>query len=157
VRVELQSFWVNPLTLNHLLELFIFVSEVRKCWSDKNVNLELLTRCIGDFFKENEFNAIKEESESGYQILAEDSPRFEMEGCVSVAVEGHPNDFFVDLDLCVEKGRRLLLGPLTMSLFGGGIYYLRRIKTKENWIRLEKEFWKYVDNALLRVADSAGC
>lgn len=130
---------------------------MRKCWSDKNVNLELLTRYIGNFFKEKEFNAIKGESQSGYQILAEDSPRFELDGGVSVTIEGHPNDFFVDLDFCGEKEKRLLLGPLTMSLFGGGFFYLRRLKRKENWIKLEKEFWKYVDNALLRLADSAGC
>ena len=141
---------------SYFLFFYMCVFKMQKRWSNKNVDLELLTGCIGDFFKEKEFDAVKGESSNGYQILAENSPRFELNGYLSVTVKGDPNDFVVALDFYGEKKRKgLMVGPLTMALFGGGIFLSRRLKSEENWIKFEREFWDYVDNALMRLADSA--
>jgi hypothetical protein len=132
------------------------VFRMQRGWSDKNVDLELLTSCIGDFFEEREFDMKKGKSSNGYQVLAENSPLFELDGYVIVAVVGHPNDFVVSLDFCEGKKRKgFLLGPFTASLFGGGRIFLRRLKLGEDWVELKREFWQCVENVLLRLANSA--
>lgn len=130
---------------------------MQRRWSNRNVDLELFTAYIGNFFKEREFDAVKEESSNGYQILAKNSPLFELDGYVNVTVEGHPNDFVVALDFSGEKRKKsFLVGPLTMAIFGGGGFLLKRLRSEESWIKLKKEFWSYVENVLLRLANSAG-
>jgi len=72
---------------------------MEKRWTDKNTDLATLTDRIGDFFKERDFEAIKGEIPSGYSILAENSPKFRLDGYVSVAIEGKPDDLSVKLEL----------------------------------------------------------
>lgn len=72
-------------------------------WQEKNVDLELLTSRIGDFFKVKDFEAVKGEIPTGYQIFAQNSPYFKISGYLSVTVEGKPDDFTVDFKLWTDK------------------------------------------------------
>lgn len=129
---------------------------MHKDWKGKNVDLGLLTSRIGDFFKTKDFQAIKGEIPTGYQILAEDSPHFKISGYVSAAVEGTPNDFVVKFDLCArEKKRSLPYSMFLETMFLGGYFLSRRLKSDEAWLKLEKEFWRYAENAVLRLSNSA--
>lgn len=121
---------------------------MQKSWSNKNIALDLLTTCIGEFFKEKDFEAIKGKMPNGYQILANDSPYFKLDGYVSVTIEGQPNNFTITLDLCGGKKKGFGGGPLLMAMFGGGYFFLRKLKSKEDWVKFEKEFWRYVENSL---------
>ena len=122
---------------------------MEKRWTDKNVDLTMVTTRIGSFFKERDFEAIKGETSTGYHIFAENSPNFKLVGCVSVSIEGKPEDFVVKFEPC-NKGKKRSLTPILLTtMFGGGYFLTRRLKSEEEWVRLEKEFWKHVDNIVL--------
>lgn len=130
---------------------------MQKKLKGKNVDLALLTTRIGDFFKAGDFEAIKGETPTGYQIFAEDSPHFKISGYASVTIEGTPDDFAVKLDLC--KKERKHASPhsfLLEAMFFGGYFLKRKLKSEEAWLKLEKEFWRYVENVVLRLGSSAG-
>jgi len=128
---------------------------MQRNWTNKNVDLALLTARIGDFFKKKDFEAIKGETPTGYQILAEDSPYFKIQGYVSVTIEGKPEDFIVKLDHCVKRKRHSRFSPFLEYMLVGGYFISRRLKSQEALIKLKGEFWKHVENAVLRSIDSA--
>ena len=128
---------------------------MQRNWTKKNVDLALLTARIGDFFKKKDFEAIKGEIPTGYQILAEDSPYFKIQGYVSVTIEGKPEDFTVKLDHCGNKKRHSRFSPFLLTILGGGYFISQRLKSEEAWIKLEREFWRHVENAVLHLTNSA--
>jgi len=129
---------------------------MRRNWIGKNVNLALLTARIGDFFKERDFEAVKGETLNGYQILAENSRYFKLEGCVSLSIEGKPEDFVIDFGLCnPPKKHDFRLADSVMRMFTGGYFFLRRLKADEAWFKLEKDLWQYVDKVVLQLTGSS--
>jgi hypothetical protein len=129
---------------------------MQKNWKEKNIDLVLLTTRIGDFFKAKDFQAIKGEIPTGYQILAEDSPYFKINGYITVTVEGASNDFVVKFDLCTkDKNRGISPSMFLESMFIGGYFILKRLKSDEALLKLEKEFWIYAENAVLQLSNSA--
>lgn len=117
--------------------------------------MEPLVVHIGNFFKVKDFEAVKG-IPTGYQIFAGDSPYFKINGHVSVTAEGKPDDFVVEFKLCKDKkGSRLPGSILLESMFIGGYFLLRRLKSEEEWLKLEKEFWSHVENAVLQLSNSA--
>jgi hypothetical protein len=129
---------------------------MRKNWKEKHVDLAMLTAYLGDFFKTKDFEAIKGDIPTGYQILASDSPYFKVDGCASVKIEGASNDFTVNLELCTNKKKRSFPHSVMLeSMFFGGYLTLRRLKSEEAWLKLEKEFWIYTENAVLQLSNSA--
>lgn len=128
---------------------------MQKRWKGRSVNLALLTTRIGDFFKAKDFEAIKGKTSAGYQILAEDSPHFKIGGYVNVTVEGTSDDLVVKFDLCKGgKGRSSTSFFLETMLFGG-YFLLRKLKSEEAELKLEKEFWRHVENVVLQLSNSA--
>ena len=123
-------------------------------WEMKNVDLEMLTVRIGDFFKERDFEAIGEKNPTNYQILAKNSPIFRLLGHVSVIIEGKPEDFVIKLEFC-EKRRRYEKYAFLLNLFGGGYSVLQEAKSDEAWMKLEKEFWQHVENLVLHLTNTA--
>jgi hypothetical protein len=122
---------------------------MEKRYTNKNIDLALLTTRIGNFFKERDFEAIKGETAEGYHILAEDSPSFRLDGCVSVAIEGKPEDFTVKLEL-FNKGKRRSFTPILLTtMFLGGYFLKTKLRSEEDWMRFEKEFWRHLDNLML--------
>jgi hypothetical protein len=129
---------------------------MQRHWKEKNVDLALLTTRIEDFFKEKNFDAIKGEVPTGYQILAEDSPFYKIIGHVSVTIEGNPDDFTVEFELSEERKKHSLpRGIFFESMFFGGYLTLRRLKSSEAWVKLGEDFWSHVENAVLQLTDSA--
>jgi len=100
---------------------------------------------------------VKEKIPNDYQIFAGDSPYFKINGYVSVTVEGKPDDSVVDFKLCTEdkKGRSLHASPLLELMFIGGYFLKKRLKAEEECLKLEKEFWKHAENAVLQLSNSA--
>lgn len=129
---------------------------MQRNWKEKNVDLALLTTRIGDFFKMKDFEAIKGETSTGYEILAQDSPHFKIIGCMSVTVEGKPNDFTVGLELRTDKKNHVLPRSIFFeSMIFGGYLMSRKLKSEEAWMKLEKEFWRHVENVVLQLSNSA--
>jgi len=128
---------------------------MQRSWKRRNVDLALLTTRIGDFFKERDFEAVKGQTPTGYQILAEGSPYFRLQGYVGVTIEGRPEDFAIKLDLCTKRNKRFRLPPSLLSMFGGGYFLLQAMKSDEAWMKLEKEFWQHMENAVLHLTNTA--
>lgn len=129
---------------------------MKKRWTNKNVDLALLTTHTGIFFKERDFEAIKGEKPTGFHIFAENSPRFRLDGYVSVTIEGKPNDFTVELELCNKRKKRTFIPILLTTMFLGGYFLSKRLRSEEDWMKLEKEFWKHLDNIMLYLNNSTG-
>ena len=129
---------------------------MKKRWTNKNVDLALLTTHTGMFFKERGFEAIKGEKPTGFHIFAENSPHFRLDGYVSVTIEGKPNDFTVKLELCNKRKKRTFTPILLTTMFFGGYFLSKRLRSEEDWMKLEKEFWKHLDNIMLYLNNSTG-
>jgi hypothetical protein len=129
---------------------------MKKRWTNKNVGLTLLTTHIGTFFKERDFEAIKGEKPMGFHIFAENSPNFRLDGYVSVTIEGKPDDFIVKLELC-NKGKKRSLTPILLTtMFLGGYFLSKRLRSEEDWMKLENEFWRHLDNIIPYLNNSTG-
>lgn len=129
---------------------------MQKRWKGRNVNLALLTTRIGDFFKVKDFEAIKGKTPTGYQILAEGSPHFRIDGYVNVTVEGTLGDFVVKFDQCAGNKKHIFSPSVFLeAMFFGGFFLSRRLKSEEDRLKLEKEFWRHVENVVLQLSDSA--
>jgi hypothetical protein len=128
---------------------------MEKRWINKHVDLALLTTRIGEFFKRKDFNAIKGDTPTGHQIFAEDSLHYRLDGCVSVTIEGKPDDFVVKFELCSPEKKSSLISPLLTQMFLSGYFLSRRLKSAEDWTKLERKFWIYVDNTILQLTSSS--
>jgi hypothetical protein len=128
---------------------------MKRSWDGKNVDLSLLTTYIGEFFKAKDFEAVKGEIPTGFQIFASGSPLFRMQGYICVTIEGNPNNFTVTIERSTEKKKgdtpRFMF--IEQMLFGGYLT-LRKLKSDEAWLKLEKELWKYVENSVLKLTNS---
>jgi hypothetical protein len=124
-------------------------------WTMQNVDLEVFTVKLGDFFKERKFEVIGEKTPTNYQITAGNSSSFKLLGVAKVLIEGNPNDFLVKLELEERRRRYSGYGSMLLSLFGGGILVRQEAQSDEAWFKLEKEFWPYVENLVSDLTDSA--
>jgi hypothetical protein len=128
---------------------------MQKRWMNRNIDLALLTNHVGSFFKERDFEAIKGETATGYNILAEDSPHFKLNGYVNVKIEGKPEDFTVKLELCGDQKGRAFAPILLTTMLVGGYFLSRKLRAQEDWTKLENEFWKYLDYATSHLNDTS--
>ena len=124
-------------------------------WAMQNVDLELFTVKLGDFFKERKFEVVGEKTPTNYQITAGNSPSFKLLGVAKVLIEGNPNDFSVKLELEERRRRYSGYGSMLLSLFGGGILVRQEAQSDEAWFKLEKEFWPYIENLVLDLINTA--
>jgi len=129
--------------------------KMERKWSMNNVDLDVFTLKIGDFFGQRDFEVVRDKTPTTYQILADNSSSFKLIGYVSVTVEGEPNDFIVKLELCEKKRRYSKYGSFLLGLFGGGILVRREAISDEAWMKLEKEFWPYVENLVSDLTSTA--
>ncbi|MEM3576963.1 MAG: hypothetical protein QXX51_00710 [Candidatus Bathyarchaeia archaeon] len=125
---------------------------MEKKWVDRQISLATLTARIGEFLKDKDFEAIKGQTSEGYQIFAGNSPRFKIDGYINVAIRGEPNNFSVKFEHC--NTRKKFFPVLFSTLIFGGYPLLRSMKSTEDWIKLERDFWTYVDNTILQLTGS---
>jgi hypothetical protein len=124
-------------------------------WTMQNVDLELLTVKLGDFFKERKFEVLGEKTPANYQITAGNSPSFKLLGIAKVIIEGNPNDFSIKLEFEEKRRRYSRYGSILLSLFGGGILVRQEARSDEDWFKLEKEFWPHVENLVSDLTNTA--
>ncbi|MEM3459530.1 MAG: hypothetical protein QXN36_01880 [Candidatus Bathyarchaeia archaeon] len=128
---------------------------MQKSWTDRNVNLELLVDQIGEFFKEKDFNAVKGTTDKGYQIFADDSKYYKIDGYVSVSIEGKPEKFSITFELCKEEHKRKLPASIMLvTMFGGGYFLRKQLKSDEEWLKLKRDFWIYVDKTVSNLTNT---
>lgn len=127
---------------------------MQRQWVGKNVDLQLLSECVEDFFKDKGFKTEKDESAGKYTILWAPQRVRNMRNAMIARVFGKSNDFVVEIIASERTRGSIRLGMLT-SAFGGGYLALRGLKTKEVLERLEREFWSYVEEKVAHLAGSA--
>ncbi len=123
-------------------------------WTAKNVNLELLTNYLCDFLQQKDFEIVKGKISGGYQIFASCSPRFKLDGYISISVKGKPDDFVVSVELC-KDGKTNILTDYLASRFIGGYFFLQKLKLDENWAKLEKELTLHIKKTVLHLTNSS--
>jgi hypothetical protein len=129
--------------------------KMERKWDTKNVDLNLLTVRIGDFFKERDFEVIGEKTPRNYQVLAKNSPSFRLLGFVDVTIEGKPEDFVIKLELVENRKRYGKYSSFLLRMIVGGYFLLQGVESDEAWMRLEKEFWQYAENVVLHLTNTA--
>ena len=114
---------------------------------DKNIDLATVGRWIENFFEKKGFKPIKEVIPDGYKIISRPHPSYEIIGLINVLVTGDSNDFYIKFFSGSRSEAYVKFGQLT-SLFGGGVLFLRGLKSQENEKKLEKSFWLYIEERM---------
>ncbi|MBS7615701.1 hypothetical protein KEJ45_00665 [Candidatus Bathyarchaeota archaeon] len=124
----------------------------KKIWSNANVDLNLLVSAVQDFFDERGFlTAVENSCSHGFVVRAEASDIYNVNGFVEVYFNKCLRDLVISFDFN-KNDTGYGVGPLTMSFFGAGIFFVERLKSRENMVRLERDFWKFVDNVLSNIS-----
>ena len=124
-------------------------------WLKKSVDLTLLTERLRSFFNETDFKTTIEELQEGSLIQAVSQiPNLSLR--TSVKIIGHPNDFSVEFSAGSERYSSLsmIVGYVTM-MFGGGFLISREAKRREALDKLENAFWRYTQERVADLVDSA--
>jgi len=115
-------------------------------WVGKKVDLHSLSKRIGEFYEHRGFKTTIEHSKDTYKVIGVSRIDGKLR-MSSVNIRGNPDDFTVEFSGS-EGGRfSILLGPL-VTLFGGGVFVLERLKSQEFYEGLEKDFWISVEQAV---------
>ena len=123
---------------------------MRKNWSGLNVDLGLLASSIQGFFDERGFfTTVKGSASDRFVVRAEASEVYDIDGFVEISVNECSDGLAISLNFSKED-RGWGVGPLTMSFFGAGSLFVRRLKSNEDRTRLERDFWRFVDKVLPR-------
>lgn len=125
--------------------------KTQKRWVEKGVNLDLLSESIESFFSSKGFKIRKQALPEGYRISIVPQHVHNVKKGIDITVIGHPRDFMIELSVSDLSRSSTMLG-LSTTLFGGGIFVLQGLKLQEELERLEKEFWMYVEETIVRMA-----
>jgi len=123
-------------------------------YTGRNVDLMLLSEWVERFFEKKLFRTIREEKTKAHRITARPTYEHEVLDRVTVCISGDPNDFVLQFITGARSNLFVKLGLLT-TLFGGGIAFLRGVKSQEAEEQLERNFWTYVNEKIDFIAGSA--
>jgi len=128
---------------------------VQKNWQNLHVDLDALTKQVIQFLDSEDFGTIiGEETEAGRKIIAGESSHHKMRDSISITIEGEPNDFSVKLETTKEhKGSKVPM--LIASMFGGGYFLLRDLKSEEAMLKFERDFWRKMNGMVIQAENSA--
>jgi hypothetical protein len=121
---------------------------MRKNWQNVVVDLNSLASSIQGFFDDRGFlTTVNGSSSCGFVVRAEASDVYDVDGGVIVTLNGSSNGVAISFDFERERSR-VNFSPLAMSFFGAGVFFVRRVRCDENRVRLEREFWRFIDGLL---------
>ncbi len=127
---------------------------MQRRWTGKNVDLELLSDSVEDFFKSRSFLTKRTVSPEERIILWQSKRAAKAEKPLSAKIMGNPDDFTVELKASELTDRSIRLGMLTKPI-GGGYFLLKSLKLREALEKLEKEFWIYMEEKIAQLAGSS--
>jgi len=120
-------------------------------WTGRVTDLESLAENLRLFFERKEFNAASEErGKNEYRIVAIQKKTADESKSllrINVTIRGEPSDFRIEFSSSADSRPFSRFANLS-ALIGAGIFALRELKSTEKSEKLEKEFWKYVDEAV---------
>jgi hypothetical protein len=122
---------------------------MQKKWNGL-IDIELLTNKIVEYFVKKDFEINKIKMPDGYQIIASGSQYLNIEGYVVVCVKEADRGFSVNVEHSGDVGG---IGEISRSLilttlFGGGYFLLRKLKSREAWLTFNKKLWEYINKTV---------
>jgi arginine decarboxylase-like protein len=128
---------------------------MQRVWSNRNVDLNLFKEKIREFFEKNDFEVVIDESESLYHITANGSSNYQIEGHISVTLEGTPEDFSIRLEQQKSREKKYSL-PITLAAsLGFGLLLREEFKSDEAFTKLRRDLWAFADRAVINLTGSA--
>jgi len=131
---------------------------VRDQWLGNNIDLNLLSQAIKQFFTERQFETSLQKTQEGYKIEADTEKILNTQLKIIVEIFGEPNDF--SIEYTADKKRKgffspsMIMGYVT-SVLGGGSFLLSEVKLRETLEKQEKIFWTHVDDQVAKLTNSA--
>jgi hypothetical protein len=111
------------------------------------VDLGKLSERAEEFFKNKGFQTLVEHSKDACKIVASLRVGDKVRSCY-VTISGGSNDFMVDF-VGGSGGRlSLLMSAQLVTLFGGGVFWLDRLRAQEFYEKLERDFWIFAEHAV---------
>ncbi|MEM0006919.1 MAG: hypothetical protein QXR89_01450 [Candidatus Bathyarchaeia archaeon] len=107
------------------------------------------------YLEGEDFDITVYQEEKGYTIIAENSQKYEINGSINIQIKGEPNNFSINI---AEKSEKSTYGipPLLSTMFGGGYFLLKRLKSEEKYIEFTKNFWQNVNKILFEIKTTEG-
>jgi hypothetical protein len=128
---------------------------MQRRWTGKNVNLDLLSQSIEDFFKSKGFVTGRTELKREFTIVWTSMlAPYKLKDFTRTKVFGDSNDFTVEIIASELTTRAIRMGLLTKSI-GGGYFALRNIRLRETLEKLESDFWIFVEGKIADLERSA--
>jgi hypothetical protein len=124
---------------------------MEKNWTNQNIDLNTLTDGITKFLEDEDFSLAVLKEEKGYVIFTDESPRHKIGGGLCIYIFGNPNDFSIKIEREKFEGGKISFPPLLASMFGGGYFLLKHLRSDEEFVNFTKSFWKNVNQIILMV------
>ena len=138
--------------LNLHIVLIDGMPKLQTRWLNKNVDLEGLSKRIEEFYKSKGFEVLVEGSKDAFRVVGVLRVGDKLRSSY-VGINGNPNDFTVEFS-GGQMGRfSQFLSPL-ITMFGGGVLILERLRSQEFYEKLETEFWAFVEHVVDRTGVS---
>ena len=121
---------------------------MKRNWKCRNIDSKSLLQKIVQFLEAKDFGeVVAVETDVGYRIVAGQSSHYKIRDDLSITIEGTPDDISIGLAL-IKKKRRTSLPMILTSMFGGGYFLLENLKSTENFLNFEMDFWKETNRIL---------
>ena len=120
---------------------------------ERKTNLETLTKQIIRFFDVKKFEDITAlQNANGYQIIAGNSRTYKLRSDLKIDIRKENDGFTISLNPLKETKRFNF--PMTLAtMFGGGYFLLKDLKSDETWTKIEREFWNHVHSVIADTKD----
>lgn len=129
---------------------------MQRVWSKRNVNLNLFKEKIREFLEKNAFDVVANESQNTYHLLASGSPNYQIDGQVSLTLEGTPEDFSIRLEQERKSRIRKHSLPITLAAsLGFGLALREEFDPNEAFLDLRRDLWAFADRAVINLTGSA--
>jgi len=131
---------------------------VRDRWLGNNIDLNLLSQAVKQFFTERQFETSLQKTQKGHKIEANTEKILNTQLTITVEIFGETNDFTIEFT--AGKKRKGFLSPSMVfgyvaSVLGGGSFLLSEVNLRETLEKLEKKFWNHVDEQVAKLTNSA--
>jgi len=116
-------------------------------WKTVSVDLSVLTEKIVEFFSSRDFTVLVDKSEKGFRCTIIPKIHHKILDKITVNVCKTAENLTVEFTAENLSHSLVRYGNL-LSLFGGGVIFLKGLKSKEELEKLEEDFWWYVDQLI---------
>ena len=120
---------------------------MKKRWKSEKVDLGALVKRVEEFYGNQGVKTTTEHKQNTYFVYA--TKVFEKKPLgFLMSISGNPDDFTVEFSS--GRGRGVALISPLVSMIGGGIFILDKLKVEGFYDVLESDFWAFIKEAVER-------